>query len=177
MVSGTHYDVVVIGSGFGGSVTALPADREGLPGRDARGWPPLRRRRAAADLLGAAQVPMGAAALLSGQSAGPRAARRGRPGRRRVGGGSLVYGNVLYEPRSQAFYRDRQWAHTTDWREELAPYYDQAKRVLGVVQNPTMTPSDHVIRRVAEEIGAGDTFASAPVAVFFESGDATSAAP
>jgi cholesterol oxidase len=56
-----------------------------------------------------------------------------------VGGGSLVYANTLYEPKD-AFYQDRQWAHITDWRAELAPYYDQAKRMLGVVRNPTMTP-------------------------------------
>jgi len=46
-----------------------------------------------------------------------------------VGGGSLVYANTLYEP-LPAFYTDRQWAHMTDWKAELAPYYDQAKRML-----------------------------------------------
>ncbi len=58
-----------------------------------------------------------------------------------VGGGSLVYANTLYEPKD-AFYHDRQWAHITDWQAELAPYYDQAGRMLGVVRNPTMTPSE-----------------------------------
>jgi cholesterol oxidase len=62
---------------------------------------------------------------------------------------------------------DRRWAHVTDWRAELAPYYDQAERMLGVVRNPTMTPSDEVLKRVAEEMGAGDTFGMAPVGVFF----------
>ncbi|MCP6280763.1 cholesterol oxidase, partial [Klebsiella pneumoniae] len=51
-----------------------------------------------------------------------------------VGGGSLVYANTLYEP-LPAFYKDALWSHITDWREELAPYYDQAKRMLGVVEN------------------------------------------
>jgi len=64
-----------------------------------------------------------------------------------VGGGSLVYANTLYEPKD-AFYRDRRWAHITDWRAELAPHYDQAKRMLGVVRNPTMTPSDEVMKQV-----------------------------
>ncbi len=83
-----------------------------------------------------------------------------------VGGGSLVYANTLYEP-SDAFYQDRQWAHITDWRAELAPYYDQAKRMLGVVPNPTMTPSDEVMKQVADQMGIGRTFGMAPVGVFF----------
>ena len=83
-----------------------------------------------------------------------------------VGGGSLVYANTLYEP-GDAFYHDRQWAHITDWRAELAPYYDQAERMLGVVRNPTMTPTDEVVKQVAEEMGVGHTFGMAPVGVFF----------
>lgn len=83
-----------------------------------------------------------------------------------MGGGSLVYANTLYEPTS-AFYHDRQWARITDWQAELAPYYDQAKRMLGVVPNPTMTPSDEVLKQVAEEMGVGHTFGMAPVGVFF----------
>ena len=84
-----------------------------------------------------------------------------------VGGGSLVYANTLYKPDSDTFYRDRQWSHITDWRSELAPYYDQAERMLGVVQNPTMTPSDEVMKKVAGEMGVGDTFGLARVGVFF----------
>jgi cholesterol oxidase len=83
-----------------------------------------------------------------------------------VGGGSLVYANTLYEP-LPAFYADRQWAHITDWATELAPYYDQARRMLGVVPNPTMTPADVVMQAVAEEMGVGDTFHTAPVGVYF----------
>ena len=59
-----------------------------------------------------------------------------------VGGGSLVYANTLYEP-LPPFYADPQWGHITDWRDELAPFYDQAKRMLGVVPNP----HDHSGRR------------------------------
>src|SRR3546814_18971024 len=74
-----------------------------------------------------------------------------------VGGGSLVYANTLYEP-LDAVYRDKSWAHITDWKAELAPYYDQAKRMLGVVENPLRTPSDEVMQQVAEQMGRGDTF-------------------
>ena len=85
-----------------------------------------------------------------------------------VGGGSLVYANTLYEP-LDAFYRDPSWAHITDWKSELAPYYDQAKRMLGVVETPWHTPSDEVMKQVAEEMGVGDTFHPTPVGVFFGS--------
>ena len=84
-----------------------------------------------------------------------------------VGGGSLVYANTLYRPESDAFYRDRQWARITDWRDELAPYFDQAERMLGVVVNPTMTPADEVLKKVAMDLGAGASFRMARVGVFF----------
>ena len=71
-----------------------------------------------------------------------------------VGGGSLVYANTLYEP-LPAFYNDPQWSHITDWRSELAPYYDQAKRMLGVVENPLRTPADDVMEQVADRDGRG----------------------
>ena len=70
-------------------------------------------------------------------------------------------------PKSDAFYRDAQWAEITDWRAELAPFYDQAKRMLGVVVNPTITAVDEVYRTVAEEMGVGHTFTRTPVGVFF----------
>ncbi len=83
-----------------------------------------------------------------------------------VGGGSLNYANTLYEP-LPPFYADKQWGHITDWQAELAPFYDQAKRMLGVVPNPTITPADEIMREVAEEMGVGDTFGPTPVGVFF----------
>ena len=83
-----------------------------------------------------------------------------------VGGGSLVYANTLYEP-LDAFYRDPSWAHIADWKAELAPYYDQAKRMLGVVENPVHTPADEMMEKVAVEMGVGDTFRHTPVGVFF----------
>ncbi|GHF88102.1 cholesterol oxidase [Amycolatopsis bartoniae] len=83
-----------------------------------------------------------------------------------VGGGSLVYANTLYRP-LKPFYRDRQWAHITDWESELAPHYDQASRMLGVVTNPTVTPSDEVMRKVARDMGVEDSFHATPVGVYF----------
>ncbi len=160
------YDVLVIGSGFGGSVTALRLSEKGYrvgvleAGRrfedddyprtswDARKffWAPKL------GCLGIQRIHrLRNVIILAGAG---------------VGGGSLVYANTLPEP-GAAFYRDRQWAHITDWQAELAPYYDLAKRMLGVVRNPTMTPSDEVMKQVAEEMGVADTFGLTPVGVFF----------
>jgi cholesterol oxidase len=83
-----------------------------------------------------------------------------------VGGGSLNYANTLYEPLAP-FYEDSQWAHITDWRSELAPYYAQAKRMLGVTENPQETEADRVIRQVAEDMGVGDTVHPTQVGVLF----------
>jgi len=83
-----------------------------------------------------------------------------------VGGGSLVYANTLYEPLAP-FYDDPQWRHITDWRAELKPFYDQAKRMLGVVENPLRTPADEVMEKVATDMGVGETFHPTPVGVFF----------
>ncbi len=162
-----HYDVLVIGSGFGGSVAALRLAEKGYrvgvleAGRrfeDAdfprTSWD-VRRFLWAPKLgcLGIQRIQvLRNVIVLAGAG---------------VGGGSLVFANTLYRPMSDAFYGDRQWAHITDWRAELAPYYDQAERMLGVVQNPTMTPSDEVMPEVAAEMGVGDTFGMAPVGVFF----------
>ncbi|MCB0925403.1 MAG: GMC family oxidoreductase, partial [Mycobacterium sp.] len=83
-----------------------------------------------------------------------------------VGGGSLNYANTLYIP-PDPFFKDQQWAHITDWRAELMPHYDQAQRMLGVVQNPTFTDADRLMKEVADEMGVGDTFTPTPVGVFF----------
>ena len=83
-----------------------------------------------------------------------------------VGGGSLNYANTLYEPMA-GFYEDPQWAALADWRAELAPYYDQAKRMLGVTENPVMTPADQALVEVAAEMGVAESFRMAPVGVAF----------
>ena len=83
-----------------------------------------------------------------------------------VGGGSLNYANTLYVP-PDPFFNDPQWKDITDWRAELMPHYEQAQRMLGVVQNPTFTDADKVLKEVADDMGVGDTFVPTPVGVFF----------
>jgi cholesterol oxidase len=159
-------DVVVVGSGFGGSTAALRLTEKGYrvavleAGRrfDRSSFPKTSWRLRSflwAPALGCYGIQrlslLRDVLILSGTG---------------VGGGSLVYANTLYEP-PPAFYADPQWAHITDWRDELAPHYDQASRMLGVVPNRTSTPSDEVMRAVAEEIGVGGSFHLAPVGVWF----------
>src|SRR5690606_11647421 len=83
-----------------------------------------------------------------------------------VGGGSLVYANTLYEP-LDGFYRDPQWADITDWREELAPHYDQAKRMLGVTTYPGHTRADELLAEVARDLGIEEPAHPADVGVLF----------
>jgi len=93
-----------------------------------------------------------------------------------VGGGSLVYANTHYEPKP-AFYRDPQWSSVADWEAELAPFFDEARRMLGVTMNTLDTPADNVLRRVAVELGVEHTFVNTPVAVYFGGSDETNGDP
>lgn len=86
-----------------------------------------------------------------------------------VGGGSLVYANTLYQP-PQSYFEDKQWSKITDWSDELAPCYEQATRMLGVERNPHVTPSDIAMKKVAEEMGVGETFTLAPLGIHFGKG-------
>lgn len=161
-----HYDVLVIGSGFGGSVTALRLVEKGYrvgvleAGRrfdestlPKTSWD-LRRYLWAPQLgcYGLQRIHLLPDVLVMAGAG--------------VGGGSLNYANTLYQPGS-SFYADPQWATITDWAEELAPHYEQARRMLGVTLNPSVTPADRVMRKVADEMGVGDTWRPTPVGVFF----------
>ena len=161
-----HYDVLVVGSGFGGSVTALRLTEKGYrvgvleAGRrftdDEFATTSWRVRKflfaPRLGLYGIQRIHLlPDAVVLCGAG---------------VGGGSLVYANTLYVPPKE-FFADPQWASIADWQRELAPYYDQARRMLGVTQVPHRSPLDDVFAEVAEDMGVGHTFALTPVGVFF----------
>jgi cholesterol oxidase len=160
------FDVVIIGSGFGGSVSALRLaekgysvavleagkrwDNDDFPKTNWNIWKSLwfpklgmrgiQRISLLPDIM-----------VLSGAG---------------VGGGSLVYANTLYEP-PEPFYTDDQWGDITDWKAELAPHYVTARHMLGVTENPLDTPADNVMRQVADKLGVADTFRPTPVGVYF----------
>jgi len=83
-----------------------------------------------------------------------------------VGGGSLGYANTLYRPKTDAFYRDPQWAGLADWREELRPHYDVAEHMLGVTDYEGSAPADRLLRELGEELGVADTYSQTRVGVF-----------
>jgi cholesterol oxidase len=83
-----------------------------------------------------------------------------------VGGGSLGYACTLYVPPSQ-FFEDRQWAEMEAWEAELAPHYAEAQRMLGVVENPHEDPADQLLRELGEELGVGETYKRTPVGIYF----------
>lgn len=83
-----------------------------------------------------------------------------------VGGGSLVYGNVLIEPDERLFSAP-SWSHFNDWKRELQPHYDAARKMLGVTKNPRLFPADEACKQIAESLGYAQTFEPLPVGVYF----------
>jgi cholesterol oxidase len=83
-----------------------------------------------------------------------------------VGGGSLGFANTLYRARP-AFFKDPQWAGLADWEAELAPHYESAEQMLGVVDYEGAGPADLLLKEYGEEIGVGETFDHTRVGVFF----------
>ena len=83
-----------------------------------------------------------------------------------VGGGSLTYANTLPTPNADFFQRP-SWSHLGNWQSELAPHYETALKMLGAAENPRETRSDKVLLEIAREMGREDDFHAARVGVFF----------
>ncbi|MGD8586473.1 MAG: GMC family oxidoreductase [Chloroflexota bacterium] len=84
-----------------------------------------------------------------------------------VGGGSLVYAATLIQPKSE-FFQGSGWQGEVDWEKELQPHFDTARRMLGVSPNPKLWLADDLFLEIATELGQEDTFESTPVGIFFD---------
>jgi cholesterol oxidase len=163
--SGHDVDVAIVGSGFGGSVSALRLTEKGYRVavlEAGRRWTEDTLPRTNWDLRRYLWFPrlglrgfqrltlLRDVFVLSGVA---------------VGGGSVVYANTLYEP-LEAFWTCPSWDHITDWRHELAPHYDQARRMLGATRYHHSTPADEVLRQVGVRMGVAHTHHPTEVGVF-----------
>jgi cholesterol oxidase len=169
-VNETHYDYIVIGSGFGGSVSALRLAEKGYKvlvieqGKwyKAEDFPRTNWQLSrwlwapALHWYGIMKITIFRhVGIISGTG---------------VGGGSLVYANTLPVPKP-AFFKTGSWAPLADWQQELEPFYDLALRMLGAAKNPYLAAGDQVLETMAREIGKNEHFKATNVAVYFgESG-------
>ena len=160
------FDFVVIGSGFGGSVSAMRLTQKGyrvlVLERGKRFgdqdfprtnwnifkylWAPVLR------CFGILQLSLFRGFFVFHSSG--------------VGGGSLVYAGVLMEP-DERFFDSPAWSHLADWEKTLRPHYETARRMLGVTRNPRLWPADDALRIVAEEVCRSDSFRPTEVGMFF----------
>jgi cholesterol oxidase len=170
------YDWIVVGSGFGGSVSALRLAEKGYSvavmecGKrftdddfpkstwDSKRyfWAPRMGMKGIFRLSLFRDV-----AVVSGCG---------------VGGGSLGYANTLYVPPSP-FFQDPQWADLEDWERTLAPHYETAQRMLGVVVHDKDDPADRLLRELGEELGVADTYRKTPIGVYLDNPGKTVADP
>jgi cholesterol oxidase len=161
-----HWDWIVIGSGFGGSVSALRLAEKGwrvLVLEKGRRWERREFPTSNWDLPRWLWQPeLGFRGFFQMSFLRHVTVFHGVG----VGGGSLTYANTLPMPKD-SFFSASSWAHLANWKEELAPHYATAKRYLGVATNPMITPADRILRAIARDLGKEKDFHPTEVGVFF----------
>ena len=160
------FDYIIVGSGFGGSVSALRLTQKGykvLVVEKGKRWLPHQFPESNWKLRKWLWLPlfsfrgifkitiMRHVGILSGVG---------------VGGGSLMYANTLPRPR-ETFFQSGSWAGITDWKSALEAHYAEAERMLGATENPGLYDSDEALRSVAARFGKSDQYEATRVAVFF----------
>jgi len=161
------YDVIVIGSGFGGSVAALRLSQKGYR----VGILEMGRRVTSADMQKASLSPL---SLFWMPDLGMKGFFTQRffkhvniVGGVGVGGGSLVYAAVLLKP-LPFFYQDPAWNGLgINWRDELKPHFQTASKMLGVTPCPIHHIQDEALRKTAESLGVEDTYGTVPLGIYF----------
>ncbi len=169
-----HYDWVIVGSGFGGSVSALRLVEKGyrvLLVEKGRRWRPEDFPRTSLDLRNFLWQPEVGLRGPFKMSFFRHLTVYSGVG---VGGGSLVYANTLPVPEDD-FFEQGSWAGLADWKQELGPHYTTAQRMLGAAENPRLTAPDHALKAVAKGLGREEHFHRTKVAVHF--GDPTREVP
>lgn len=161
-----NYDYIIVGSGFGGSVSALRLTEKGHKvlviekGKEYQDkdfpksnwniqkylWLPLLKCFGFFKLTLFRKV-----FVLSGVG---------------VGGGSLVYANTLMTP-PDAFFENQVWSHFGNWKEKLVPFYVKAKYMLGVTKNPWINKEDELLKDIAKDLGREEHFSNVDVGVYF----------
>jgi len=160
------FDYIIVGSGFGGSVSALRLSEKGykvLVIEKGKRWLPDQFPETNWNLKKWLWLPlfrfhgffkvtmMRHVVFLSGVG---------------VGGGSLVYANTLPRP-EESFFDSGNWAGLLNWKEKLEPHYKEAERMLGSNSNPGLYESDEALQKVSRKYGKSDQFQPTHVAVFF----------
>jgi cholesterol oxidase len=162
----SDHDFVIIGSGFGGSVSALRLAEKGyrvLVLEKGKRWAPEDFPRTNWDLKRWLWGPhLGLRGIFQMSFLKHVTVLHGVG----VGGGSLVYANTLPVPKD-LFFQAPSWGHLADWKRELEPHYATARRMLGAATNPRSFRGDDVLLQIARDMGRESQFHPTEVAIHF----------